>query len=125
MRETFKDFQIEGRTYRVEKLSVQDGAWLWFFLSARMKTPDLHDALAAISETEFQQIADKVFAKTFLLSADTGLPVPVRHASGKVVDELLASDSMAYFDLMFQAIGFNLAPFFERALKEAKTAETQ
>jgi hypothetical protein len=125
MRETTKSIQIGDRTYQINKLSVQDGAWLWFFLSARMKTPDLHDALSAISESEFADLSGKVLAKCFYLSPDTNLPVPVRHVNGTVTDELLADDPTAYFDLVFAGIGFNIAPFLAKAAKEAASSKTE
>lgn len=97
----------------MEKLSAMDGAWLAFLLMARMKTPDIRDALATLSEDEFKLIAAKVLTKTAAVSADTNLPIPVRHESGKIADAELASDAKGLFELIFQAIGFNLAPFFE------------
>ncbi len=120
MREPTKDFEIGGRTYRVEKLTALDGAWLAFLLMARMKTPDIRDALAQLSEADFKQIADKVLAKTTVVNMETNLPVPVRHASGQIVDPELAGNAKAMFDLIFQAIAFNLAPFFEQGAEPAQ-----
>lgn len=126
MRETTKDFPIEGRTYRVEKLSAMDGTWLWFFFSARMKTADIRDALAAISEEQFRDISAKLLAKCFYMNPESGLPIPVRNAStGMIVDEVLASDPTALFDLIFQAIGFNISPFLEKAAQEAARAKAE
>ncbi len=124
MRELTKDFEINGTVYRVEKLSARDGAWLWFFFSSRAKSDSIQDTFAGFSEGEFNAIADKILAKTSAISAETSLPVPVRHVSGQIVEAALSTDATVFYDLIMKAVGFNLSPFFEKLSKQKEEPAT-
>lgn len=118
MREAETDFTIDGVVYRMRKLNVVDGAWLAFLLMSRMKTTDIRDALGSITESDFKRITELILNCTTVRMNDTGTFLPVYHPQNGVVADSLKDNAKAVFDLVFEGIGFNLKPFFEKAANQ-------
>jgi hypothetical protein len=124
MRETFKDVDVRGRKFRINKFDALTGSYVIYTVLTQVlpmgmgkKVAGLEESsnLPAMTKEKFRELQmDCLRVCSEIKPAGNSIvPVPVLMADGRWGIEDLENDSTMVMALTIQALGYNVQSFFE------------
>lgn len=127
-KEKYKDLEINGSWYRVEKFDAKTGSYVVYKLLAQVlpilpmltKEVDadafrnqLPSVLTKLSREEFDELQTACLKVCSRLEGNSKLPMPIVTDDGRMAIEELNDDTVTIMLLTVQAIAFNVTSFFD------------
>jgi len=126
-KEKYKDVEINGAWYRIEKFDAQTGSFVVYKLLAQLapilpmltKEVDsdrfknqLPSVLTGLSREDFKTLQIDCLNACSRLEGNAKIPMPIVTADGRLAIEDLNDDTVTIMFLTVQAIAFNMSSFF-------------